>query len=365
MTYNTIKTTNLVGKKESVVDEVLLLNPNQTPLINLLGFSAPTTNTAHIWYEDEMFATTATATSPATESDTTIAVDSVEPFVVDAVVDVSEERLLVTGVNTFDKTITVERGYSDTDASPIVVGDKLVFQFVKKAEGADATQARSKQRVRVDNYTQIFTDTVSVTGSAEEVSQYGIDDLYNYEKAKKQLELALQFEKALIGGIKYDDGSVRQMSGIRQFIKTNVINAGNTTVNLTMLRDIAHAVFKNGGLAGGGQYAYIVSPVQKVAISDLQSDKVRIVQSETSRGQTVDKLVTDFGEFPIIMNNNVKDDEIFFVDINRMAIKPLGGRSFFHKELPENGDRKSGMIIGEYTLEFKQEKAHARIKNLG
>ena len=33
---NTINTTNLVGKKESVVDEVLLLNPNQTPLINLL-----------------------------------------------------------------------------------------------------------------------------------------------------------------------------------------------------------------------------------------------------------------------------------------------------------------------------------------
>lgn len=365
MTNNPIKSSSLVGKKESVVDEVLLLNPNQTPLINLVGFSTPTTNTTHVWYEDEMFATTATATTAATDADTTIAVSSTEPFVVDAIVDVNEERLLVTGVDKVAKTITVERGYSGTTAGAIAAGDELTFEFVKKAEGSDAAQARSKQRVRVDNYTQIFTETVSVTGSAEEVAQYGIDDLYNYEKAKKQLELALQLEKALIGGIKYDDGTVRQMGGIRQFINTNVTDAAKAKVDLTMLRDIAQAVFKHGGLAGGGQYVYIVSPKQKVAISDLQSDKIRIVQSETARGQVVDTLVTDFGKFPIIMNNNVKDDEIFFVDINRLAIKPLGNRGFFHKELPEDGDRKSGMVIGEYTLEFKQEKAHARIKNLG
>lgn len=364
MTRNPINSKSLVGTKQSVVDEVLLLNPNQTPLINLVGFGAPVTNTTHVWYEDEMFATTATATAAATDADTTIAVSSTEPFVVDAIVDVNEERLLVTGVDPSAKTITVTRGYSGTTAGLIDVGDELTFQFVKKAEGSDAAAARSKQRVRVENYTQIFTETVSVTGSAEEVAQYGIDDLYNYEKAKKQLELALQLEKALIGGIKYDDGSVRQLGGIRQFISTNVTNAAGTAVNLTMFRDIAQAVFKHGGLAGGGSYAYIVSPKQKVAISDLQSDKIRIVQSETSRGQKVDTLVTDFGQFPIIMNNNVKDDEVFFVDINRLSIKPLGERGFFHKDLPEDGDRKTGMVIGEYTLEFKQEKAHARIKNL-
>jgi hypothetical protein len=30
----------------------------------------------------------------------------------------------------------------------------------------------------------------------------------------------------------------------------------------------------------------------------------------------------------------------------------------------EKGDYTTGMLVGEYTLEFKQEKAHARIKNL-
>jgi hypothetical protein len=30
----------------------------------------------------------------------------------------------------------------------------------------------------------------------------------------------------------------------------------------------------------------------------------------------------------------------------------------------DQGDYVTGTLVGEYTLEFKQEKAHARIKNL-
>jgi hypothetical protein len=52
------------------------------------------------------------------------------------------------------------------------------------------------------------------------------------------------------------------------------------------------------------------------------------------------------------------------VDTNRMAIRPLVGREFFHKYMGEVGDSTKGMLVGEYTLEFRQEKAHARIKNL-
>ncbi|WP_423748469.1 SU10 major capsid protein, partial [Bacillus cereus] len=44
---------DLVGKKESVVDEFLLLNPLQTPMINLLGFGQAVTAVEHIWFEDE------------------------------------------------------------------------------------------------------------------------------------------------------------------------------------------------------------------------------------------------------------------------------------------------------------------------
>jgi hypothetical protein len=57
-------------------------------------------------------------------------------------------------------------------------------------------------------------------------------------------------------------------------------------------------------------------------------------------------------------------NELLIVDANRMAIRPLVGRDFFHKYMGDKGDYTVGTLVGEYTLEFKQEKAHARIKNL-
>jgi len=78
----------------------------------------------------------------------------------------------------------------------------------------------------------------------------------------------------------------------------------------------------------------------------------------------VDHIVAEFGQFPVIMNDNVKPTELFFIDINRTKIKPLGSRGFHHQDTAITGDNRRGFIVGEYTLEFKQESAHGRIKNL-
>jgi len=51
-------------------------------------------------------------------------------------------------------------------------------------------------------------------------------------------------------------------------------------------------------------------------------------------------------------------------DYNRIKIKPLKGRDFTHQYLGVKGDYVEGQIVGEYTLQVKQEDAHARIKNL-
>ncbi|WP_307189750.1 DUF5309 family protein [Geomicrobium sp. JCM 19037] len=74
-------------------------------------------------------------------------------------------------------------------------------------------------------------------------------------------------------------------------------------------------------------------------------------------------MTTDFGEFPVSINDNLAKGEVLFVDKNRMRIRPLQGREFSHEFLGKQGDYYKGMIVGEYTLEFVQEAAHARIKN--
>ena len=335
---------SLIGKRESVVDEILLLNPHQTPLINMLGFAAPVTQTEHQWFEDEMFADESTVSGAVAVDGTTVTVADAEPFRVDQVVKVGDELMKITAVN--GNNLTVVRGYAETTAAAIADGAKIEFQFTEGVEGADARAARFKARKKVSNLTQIFDDTIQISGTAEAVTQYGINDLYAYEKQKKQLELALQLEKALINGVKYENGQIRQMAGLRSFIQTNVTNVGGA-LTADAINNLAQDIYEAGGFANGGRFVIIVPAKQKRALSALDQDKIRLERAENVRGQVVDMFVSDFGQFEIHVNNNLAPDELFLVDANRLAIRPLVGRDFFHKYLGEKGDYREGMIVGK------------------
>ena len=48
-----------------------------------------------------------------------------------------------------------------------------------------------------------------------------------------------------------------------------------------------------------------------------------------------------------------------------MDVLPLAGRSFHYKPLAATGDYEAGEVIGEYTLELRNENAHGIITGLG
>lgn len=354
----------LVGKRESVSDQILLLNEHQTPLLNVLGFSQPVQNVEHQWFEDEMYSDEAAVVGAKAADATTVVVADADPFAANTVVKIGEELMLVTAVA--GETLTVQRGYAGTTAAAIEDGAIAEFQFVEGEEGADARNARYKARKRNSNITQIFDETITITGTAAAVANHGIDDIYEYEKSKKQLELALQLEKALINGIKYEspDGLVRQMGGVRSFIKTNVIDAAAGALNDEMINDAMQKMYEKGAFNSGGNFKIMVGAKQKRAISNFEKSAIRIDRADNGRGKVVDHFVSDFGNAEILLNNNLAPGELLIVDTNRLAVKPLVGRNFTHEYLGKKGDYYAGQIVGEFTLEFLQEKAHARIKNL-
>ncbi|SHE66357.1 hypothetical protein SAMN05444392_102280 [Seinonella peptonophila] len=363
MAKNPIYKADQVGIIESVVNEMLLLDPYQVPLLSLLGFGSPITNVKHEWVEDELEADKTAINNGAGYADnaTSIVVDDGSIFAANEIIKIGEELLKITAIST--NTLTVTRGYAGTTAAALTDNQVVEFMFVEGVEGADARTARKKPRVRIDNITQIFDETIEISGTALAMSQYGINDPYDYEKAKKLKELSLQFEKALINGVKYETGQTRQMKGMRSFITTNVDTAsGPLTMN--MINDLAQDIFEKGGFTGGSQHVVLVPAKQKRALSTIDENKINIVRQDNVRGQVVDSLVTDFGQFPIILDNNLNSNELMLVDLNRCKIRPLANREFFHEYMGKKGDYVTGQIVGEYTLEFKQEKAHGRIRNL-
>jgi hypothetical protein len=57
-------------------------------------------------------------------------------------------------------------------------------------------------------------------------------------------------------------------------------------------------------------------------------------------------------------------DGALLLDSSRISVLPLAGRSFYFKPLASGGDYESGELIGEYTLELRNEAAHGIIRDL-
>lgn len=356
----------IVGKKESVIDELLLLNPLQIPLLTALGgFGAPVYNTQHEWNEDEMYGFTAKLPGELAEAATSVTVEAAdkEKFRVGQIIQINEELIHITAISASDPILTIVRGYADTTDATHAADSKIDINFNLSEEGADARGTRHKPRVNKFNYTQIFDDSVKVTGTAAEIAQHGIDNLYELEKQKKIVELALQLEKACINGFRFQSGNFRYFNGIKRWITTNVINATGGDITKRMLNDAVQAVADKAGLTAG-RYVFMAAPLQRRKLGTLDANSLIIERDDSKRGETVRTVVTDLGEFPVMMNPNLDANELIFTDLNRMAVRPLGSRDFAHEYLGKKGDYFKGTVLGEYTFEFKQEKAHSRIIGL-
>jgi hypothetical protein len=73
---------------------------------------------------------------------------------------------------------------------------------------------------------------------------------------------------------------------------------------------------------------------------------------------------SDFGVCRVVLSRWVPSDTAVLLDSSRIDVLPLSGRSFHYKPLSSDGDRERGQVIGEYTLEMRNELAHGVINNL-
>ncbi len=73
---------------------------------------------------------------------------------------------------------------------------------------------------------------------------------------------------------------------------------------------------------------------------------------------------SDFGVCRVILSRSVPADSVLLLDSSRINVVPLAGRNFHYKPLASSGDYESGEVIGEYTLELRNESAHGMVTGL-
>ncbi len=370
---------------EDVSDIVSLVSPFETPLLDMLGDSQKSaTSTIHEWLEDTLLPNVdrindATYSDPLT--DTTFNVENADRFRVGDQIrtDLGREVMLVTAVNTGLNQLTVVRGYGGTTAEELA--DDLLIRILGNAalEGADRPATRFTNRVRKQNYTQIFSASVEVSGSQRAVQTIGIDDELDYQKQQRLREMLRDLENCVINGVAatsdpQGSSTVRRtMRGIIGAIESNQFEpgvgpipdgegAGLDLLNEAVLNAALRAIWEN---SAGSVDTIVVNGFQKRRINSLIVPSRRYSGDEETYTDMVSVYESDFGVCRVVLCRWMPPDSLLLLDSSRLAVMPLSGRSFHYKALQSGGDVEVGQLIGEYTLEMRNENAHGIIRGLG
>ena len=81
-------------------------------------------------------------------------------------------------------------------------------------------------------------------------------------------------------------------------------------------------------------------------------------------GESGENFRSFFGISRVLLCRSVPANTVLLLDTSRLQVLPLAGRSFHYKKLASTGDYEAGEIIGEYTLEMRNESAHGVITGL-
>ena len=369
--------TTLPELAEDVSDLIGIVSPYETPLLDALGDPMrEATSTHHEWLEDELL-----PNKDAINDDTYTDPDVDTDFVVEhgsrfrtgdqIQVEGSEELMLVTGIDT--NTLTVVRGYAGT--TPEDLADNQIINILGNAalEGADKPNTRFTNRSRCGNHTQIFTAAVEVSGTDMAASQLGLADEMDYQKQERLRELLRDLENTVINGGQpasnpEGNGSVRRtMKGITQHLSTNVFHTGDsgfptgTDLNEAKINYVLRRIWEN---SNGNVDLIVVGGFQKRAINSFTADSRSYGANDTTFTNMISIYESDFGVCRIITSRWIPQDAAFLLDSSRINVLPLAGRSFHFKPLASSGDYECGELIGEYTLELKNEPAHGLIRDL-
>ncbi len=364
---------------EDVADIVSIVSPYETPLLDHLGDPVrPATSTYHEWLEDELLPNTdaiddADWTDPAV--DTTFGVDNADRFRIGDQVRPagSSELLLVTATDTGAGTITVVRGYGG--ATPENLADDQVLHILGNAalEGDDSPSVRFTNRTRKGNWTQIFTSAIRVSGSDLAIRKIAVADELDYQKQERLRELLRDLENTVVNGTSPSstpEGSAtvrRSMKGIIPALTTNIFQPNvdgfpaDTDLTEAQLNLALRLVWEQ---ASSRIDTIVVNGYQKRRINSFITSGRAYGPDDAAYRDLVNVYESDFGVCRVVLSRSVPANAALLLDSSRIDVLPLAGRSFHYKPLASTGDYEAGEVIGEYTLELRNQNAHGVITGL-
>jgi hypothetical protein len=331
------------------------------------------------WVEDEYLPQVDAINNGAgyAAGDTVLTVDNGNYFKPGDLVYVTRTGETVRVTATTSTTITVTRSWGAVAAAALVDNDELLIVGPAIAEGNSAPEPRTTLEVERQNYIQTFRTTYTLTDELGNDITLLTEGDKDYQRRKKLQEHLFGIERALFFGEKNEDLSstsspIRSMGGLREWITTNVTDAGGT------LSQTEWNTFLESGLRrGSSEKWFFAAPRIMTAISGFSEAVLRTRPEDETFGVKVVDYISPHGMVHLVMhrlfsesalsagtNTESVDRKGFLVDMERIWLRVMADT--FRRENIQNPDQL--LVKEEYvtklSVEVRNEKAHALLKNV-
>lgn len=153
--------------------------------------------------------------------------------------------------------------------------------------------------------------------------------------------------------------------GLDSAISTYSTSAGVAMGSLTKAKIDGHlADCADAGVDMSGVVIWVGSEA-KIKLSDLYSLNLQTQPRDRQVGGVdVQVLVTDFGMFPIVYDADIPSKHIFFINMPfvRNVWCPTPGKgNLFYEEKSDDAAAKTGMLYGQWGLDYGAEEMHSVI----
>jgi hypothetical protein len=250
-------------------------------------------------------------------------------------------------------------------------------------EGFTLVNTAGTATVRESNVTQISHRDATVAGTQEQVkaagrpSEMAAQVALKSKALKRDIESILCSTQARVNG---SSGVARQTRALEHWISTNTdygatganpvsetaaLTDGNLrTLDEDRFNDMLEEMYGNGAEAK----VALVGPSAKRKISSFvgrTGSEVKVGQKEVVNA--VDLYKSDFGDIKImptrwLRGGTASSRTIFLLDPQYIAVAYF--RPFKTVDIATTGDAMTKMIVTEYGLEMRNEKAHGKISDL-
>jgi hypothetical protein len=233
-------------------------------------------------------------------------------------------------------------------------------------EGEDATYAVETARTRLTNFTQIFTNTISITTTQEAVVKAGIRSELAYQATKKMEAHKLDIEWAIFNnaaaGAAGDATTARLIKGIKAFISASTPDhqipptaGADLLIAQTDIDDALESIWNEGGKAD----VIMTSLKQKRRIASFTTGitkSLEMTQNEERRMiNRIDVYEGDFGVVRLVPNRLIPTDtgtggstDCYFFEMAHWAFDFLTRP--FVEPLAKTGDAHKRWVYSEGTL---------------